>query len=200
MTDDANSLDDLLARMPEIAKAVSVFPEGVQQSVLDALMAAAGASIAPVQQQAAASDPDGGVTRTKSPRRKRRTGKDADGAKSRRVISVQPKVVKDLDLRPKGKKSFAEFASDKNPTSNHDRTAVALYYLANEANINPVTRDHVFTAYREMGWKIPTDFANSLQQTATKKRFLDTSDAEDLRLLTPGLNRVEHDLPEQKKS
>jgi len=202
MAEDKTPLDDLLARMPEIAKAVSAFPEGVQQSAFDALMAtASGASVTPVPEQASG-DSNGETTgrkpKTGKSRRKRGAG-DTTG-KPRRGVSAQPKVVKELDLRPKGKKSLADFAAEKNPTSNHDKTAVALYYLANEANVSPVTRDHVFTAYREMGWKIPTDFANSLQQTATKKRFLDTSDAENLRLLTPGQNRVEHDLPEQKKS
>ena len=56
----------------------------------------------------------------------------------------------------------------------------------------PSTVDQVYTAYREMGWKLPPDFSNALRLTASKKRYLDTKDADDLRLLNPGLNRVEH--------
>jgi hypothetical protein len=158
------------------------------------------APAAPVREQAS------GESKLETTRRSRaekpgRTRRAGGGTKSKLSRgSGQPKVVKDLDLRPKGKTSFADFVKEKGPASNNDKTVVALYYLANELKISRVTRDHVFTAYREMGWKIPNDFANSLQQTATKKRFLDTSNADDLRLLTPGLNRVEHDLPKQKKS
>jgi hypothetical protein len=193
-----NELDTLLSRMPEIAKAVSAFPEAVQQSAFDALIASATGT--PSAAAGAVADPAARRPRkasATSAKRKRTTGAEGE-PKTRRAVSSQPKVVKELDLRPKGKKSLSDFAAEKNPTSNHDRTIVALYYLANVAEISPVNRDQVFTCYREMGWKIPPDFANSLQQTATKKRYLDTSDAEDLRVLNPGLNRVEHDLPLKK--
>jgi hypothetical protein len=195
MAANKNPLDDLLARMPEIATAVSQFPEGVQQSAFDALMAAAGAPAVAAPQP---SSPEQGGTTRKKGSRKRRAQKEQGDGKPRRAVSAQPKQVKDLDLRPDGKKSLADFVAEKGPSSNHDRTAVALYYLANIAEISPITRDHIYTCYREMGWKIPTDFANSLQVTATRKRYLDTSNAEDLRLVTPGINRVEQELPQKK--
>jgi hypothetical protein len=182
---------------------VSAFPESVQQSAFDSLMAAAGAAVAPAPGPASGEVYGQTPTRksgTPSPQRKRRQADEAGGTKSRRAVSSQPKLVKELDLRPKGKKSFSDFVNEKNPMSNHDKNAVAVYYLANVAGISPVTRDQVYTAYREMGWKLPNNFANSLQLTATKKRYLDTSDADDLRLLNPGLNRVEQDMPKQKQS
>jgi hypothetical protein len=204
VADDTNTpLDDLLARMPEIAKAVSAFPEGVQQSAVDALMAAARGTAAP----APTPPPDevAGDTAPKrrgagTKRRKRDTGADTGNGKPRRAGSSQPKVVKELDLRPKGKKSLADFVKEKNPTSNHDKHAVTVYYLSNVAGISPVSSDDVFTAWREMGWKLPPDFLASLRLTASKKRYLDTSDSGALRLLNSGVNRVEHDLPPQKKS
>lgn len=199
--DNTNALDGLLKRMPDIAKAVAAFPEGVQQSAFDALMAAAGTGVAPAPdstpKQVEGQTPKvGGGAR----RHKRRVSSDGSNGKPRRGGSSQPKLDKELDLRPKGKKSFADFVKEKNPTSNHDKNAVTVYYLATIAGINPVTRDHVFTGYREMGWKLPNNFANSLQLTATKKRYLDTRNSDDIRLLNSGLNRVEHDLPQQKKN
>jgi hypothetical protein len=50
-----------------------------------------------------------------------------------------------------------------------------------------------------VGWKLPPNFLASLRLTASKKRFLDTSNGEALQLLNTGVNRVEHDLPVQKK-
>ena len=202
MADDATQLDDLLGRMPAIAKAVSAFPEAVQQSAFDALMAAATGATAP------APAPDGGGGGTVAPKRRRSgtrprkaepTAESANAKPRRAGGPSQPKIVKELDLRPKGKTSFADFVKAKNPRNNHDKHAVAIYYLSNEAGLSTVSSDDVFTAWRDAAWKLPPDFLASLRLTASKKRFLDTSNSEALRLLNTGVNRVEHDLPVHKK-
>lgn len=201
MTDDTTQLDDLLARMPAIAKAVSAFPEAVQRSAFDELMAAATGNTAP------APAPDGGdgeVAPKKRrsgtrPRKAKPSAENGDAKPRRATGASQPKIVKELDLRPKGKTSFADFVKAKNPTNNHDKHAVAIYYLSSEAGLSTVSSDDVFTAWRDAGWKLPPDFLASLRLTASKKRFLDTSNSEALRLLNTGVNRVEHDLPVQKK-
>ncbi len=201
MTDDTTQLDDLLARMPAIAKAVSAFPEAVQRSAFDELMAAATGNTAP------APAPDGGdgevapkKRRSGTRPRKAKPSVENGDAKPRRATGAsQPKIVKELDLRPKGKTSFADFVKAKNPTNNHDKYAVAIYYLSNEAGLSTMSSDDVFTAWRDAGWKLPPNFLASLRLTASKKRFLDTSNSEALRLLNTGVNRVEHDLPVHKK-
>jgi hypothetical protein len=201
MAGDTNQLDDLLGRMPAIAKAVAAFPEAVQQSAFDALMAAATGDSTP----APVSGGGSGEVATKKRRsatqpRKAKPSAENGSAKPRRAAgSSQPKIVKELDLRPKGKTSFADFVKAKNPTNNHDKHAVAIYYLTNEAGLPTVSSDDVFTAWRDAGWKLPPDFLASLRLTASKKRFFDTSDGEALRLLNTGVNRVEHDLPVQTK-
>jgi hypothetical protein len=198
MAGDTTQLDDLLGRMPAIAEAVSAFPEAVQQSAFDALMAAATGNAPPVR--------DGGKTVPKNRRsgtrvRKAEPSAEKGDAQPRRAAGASPpKVVKELDLRPKGKTSFADFVKAKNPTSNHDKHAVAIYYLINEAGLSTVSIDDVFTAWRDAGWKLPPDFAASLRLTASKKRFVDTSNSESLTLLNTGVNRIEQDLPVQKKS
>jgi hypothetical protein len=135
MADDTTQLDDLLDRMPAIAKAVSAFPEAVQQRAFDALMAAAPGKTAPAPAPKGA----GGEVAPKKRRsgarlRKAEPSAESSNAKSRRGAGAsQPKIVKELDLRPKGKTSFADFVKAKNPTSNHDKHAVAIYYLSHEA-------------------------------------------------------------------
>ena len=201
MADDATQLDDLLGRMPAIAKAVSAFPEAVQQSAFDALIAAATGDTVP----APVPHDGGGEVAPKRRRsgtrpRKAEPNAESSNAKPRRAAGPsQPKIVKELDLRPKGRASFADFVKTKNPTNNHDKHAVAIYYLSNEAGLSTVSSDDVFTAWRDAGWKLPPDFLASLRLTASKKRFLDTSNSEALRLLNTGVNRVEHDLPVHKK-
>lgn len=195
MADDMTQLEDLLGRMPAIAKAVSAFPEAVQQSAFEVLMATAVGNTPPEP-----SGDDGKVApmrrRPRGQPRKAEPNAQTGSVKPRRSAGAsQPKVVKELDLRPKGKTPFADFVKAKNPMNNHDKHAVAIYYLSNMAGLSTVSSDHVFTAWRDAGWKLPSDFRASLRLTASKKRFIDTSNSEAVQLLNTGVNRVEHDLP-----
>lgn len=201
MADDTTQLDELLGRMPAIAEAVSAFPEAVQQRAFDVLMAAAtGSTVRAPVSNGGADEVAPKKRRSGTPRRKAEPNAENSNAKARRGAGAsQPKIVKELDLRPKGKTSFADFVKAKNPTNNHDKHAVAIYYLSHEAGLPTVSSDDVFTAWRDAGWKLPPDFLASLRLTASKKRFLDTSNSQGLRLLNTGVNRVEHDLPVQKK-
>jgi hypothetical protein len=75
----------------------------------------------------------------------------------------------------------------------------AVYYLKEIAGVSPVTVDHVYTCYRDQGWPLPADPGQALRLTATKKRFLDTGDRDDIRLTSTGTNYVEHELPKPAK-
>ena len=68
-----------------------------------------------------------------------------------------------------------------------------------EAEVSPITVDHVFTCYRIAGWKIPPDLANSLRLTASKKGYIDTANSQNILLANHGINRVEHELPVKPK-
>ncbi len=193
MANDQN-LDDLLKRMPEIAKAVSAFPEGVQQSAFEALMAAAGGD----KPAAAASTPEETQVRKTRSRRKKPSG-DGDGAGRVRRASGSPSVIRDLDLTPKGKTSLKDFVAAKQPKTQHDYNSVSVYYFAEELGIAAVTLNHVFTAYKDMKWREPASLSNSLSLTAVRKRFLDTSNMDDIKLTPAGRNHVQHDLPPAKK-
>jgi hypothetical protein len=50
-----------------------------------------------------------------------------------------------------------------------------------------------------MRWKEPADLANSFALTANRKRFFDTSNLDDIKLMPAGRTRVEHELPVKKK-
>lgn len=198
---DKAGLDALLARMPDIAKAVSAFPEGVQQSAFDALIAAAGGG--------GATGP-GARTRVEAPpkptpkRQTRRRKQNMDGVqleKPRRARRAggSPSQVRDLDLAPKGKTSLRDFAGEKQPKTNHDYNVLSVYYLSEELGIAEVTLNHVFTCYRDMRWKEPANLANSLALTANRKRYLDTANLDSITLMPTGRTHVEHDLPPKKK-
>jgi hypothetical protein len=192
----------LLEEMPAIAKAVNAFSsESVQQRAFDALVDAyEGGRSGPV---AAKLDPPSTQQQqqTRKPRKQRKQPAAGTGqATTSKRRSGPPKQLKDLDLAPRGTTSLADFVKEKDPTTNHDRNVVSVYYLLHKAEIGAVDLDHVFTCYRDMGWAIPSDLANSLAMTSSKKRYLDTSDLDNIRLTSRGLNRVEQELPKPAKS
>ena len=192
---EGTDLNKLLEQMPKIAEAVSAFPEAVQQQAFDALMAAAsGAPVTttPVREQ-------NGDSSSKTPSKKRSTrsnsASDENGGAKKKRGRGAPTAIKDLDLAPKGKKSFAAFVEEKQPKTQHDKNAVSVYYLEHVLGETPITLNHVFTCYRDAQWPVPTNPANSLALTAARRMFLDTSDLDDIKLMPRGLNHVEQALP-----
>lgn len=183
-----DSFNRLMEALPRIAETVKQLPEALQLQAFQALLEEFRGSQPrrhPAKQAKASEVPTAPSKETRKPKRKRTRG---------------PKIRKDLDLRPKGKTSLAEFAASKAPKNNDDKNVVSVYYLRRMARTEIVGMDHVFTCYREMSWREPTDLANSLAYTASRKGFLNTSTLEDIKLTPAGRNHVEHDLPRKKKA
>lgn len=197
-TDD---LEELLARMPEIAKAVNEFTsEAVQLAAFEALV---GSHDGPARKSRSTSNepdtPPGGKPTAKRPR-KRTPAKPSNGKPVKRKAAGSPTLDKNLNLRPGGKVSLKDFVVEKAPTDNMQRSIVAVYYLSHVLQLDAVTADAVFTCYREMSWKLPGDFRNHLQTIASRKGWLDTSDTDAITMTASGINFVEHDLPKSAKT
>lgn len=207
-------LDALLERMPAIADAINAFTsEAVQTDAFAALIAAfegkqhrvrtdhltdrseaadlsldendagdrSGVSDAP-----SAPDP-------KAPAPKRR--KSASNGK------IDWAVVHSLDLTPPGKQSFAEFVALKQPKSNEDKYAVAVYYLENELQLPNVTKNEIGTIFRmTKDWREPTAVVKGLKMTSLRKATIDASNADDLKITPRGRNFVEYELPPRAKA
>jgi hypothetical protein len=62
-----------------------------------------------------------------------------------------------------------------------------------------VTVSAVYTFFKTLNWPLPADLKNALQQ-AGSAGWLDTADAENIKLTSTGENLVEHSLPPSKKS
>jgi len=123
---------------------------------------------------------------------KRKTGKKKPKGK------VLPKQIKDLNLKPQGKKSGQDFALEKKPTNAMHKGVVAVYYLRDVLGLPAISVDHVFTFFKNATWKIPADLFNTLQQ-AGSAGWLDTADSQNIIITPIGENLVEHDLPKQGK-
>lgn len=126
-------------------------------------------------------------------------GRVTTGRKRKAKSKVAPKQIKDLNLRPKGKESVGDFADKKRPTNQMQKCVVALYYLLNVLKLDKAGLNHVFTVFKDVGWRVPANLANTLHQTGTVG-WLDTADSEDLKVTGIGENLVEHDLPKAKVS
>lgn len=127
------------------------------------------------------------------------------GATKKKVGSKKAKgrtaigLVKDLNLKEKGKKSLDAFADEKKPGSNLEKCAVAVNYLHNELGLTGVNTCHVFTCFKHLGWRVPADLQNTLQRTASVRGWLDTSNMDDIKVTTMGENLIDHDLPRASK-
>jgi hypothetical protein len=138
--------------------------------------------------------------RAKKTSRRRTTADNGKPRKSGRRGTSSPSIVRDLSLRPDGKQSFMDFADEKRPRSHFEKQAVAVYWLSKSFGMQQgITIDHINTCYVGANWKRPANFENSVQVSATRKGWIDTSDGSDIRITVPGEDVVVHDLPSKSE-
>jgi len=118
-------------------------------------------------------------------------GKSGSGKKKSKAI---PKLIKSLSFNPNGKKSGKSFAEEKKPTNAKEKGVVAAYYCRDVLEVDAVTIDHVFSFFKAVGWPIPADLLNTLQQ-AGSAGWLDTADSQNIVITAMGDNLIEHTLP-----
>ena len=192
------SLSKLLETMPAIAEAVNSFraPE-VQRAAFDVLISAAvGEPALPVP------SPPNGVTAPVSVKlqgnnRKKKTS-PSKAAKKSKVTAIS--VDSSINLEPADGVSLVDFIEDKRPSSLVDKSMACIYWLKNIAETDAVGVSQVYTCYKRMGWQTPKNPANHLQAIAASKKWLDTSNMDDVTLTHTGTQFVEHELPKVAKT
>ena len=128
-----------------------------------------------------------------------RISKKNKASKKTPRLKSSPTLVKELNLKPSGKKSFADFVKEKSPSSNAEKCVVCAYYILNELKQGPVSTNHVFTCFKSIGWRVPARLENTLAWVANQKAWLYTASMSDIKLTTHGDNLIELDLPRKKK-
>lgn len=132
----------------------------------------------------------------KTPKAKTPPNGDSKKPRSSKGKASTPSIVKDLNLRPKGKTGLRDFYNQYKANSNLEKNLVFVYWLQEEAGVANITEDHVFTCYRDIpGVKAPAAMYQSLIDTSRRKGWLDTTDTDDVKVTIPGVNHIEHDLP-----
>jgi hypothetical protein len=128
-----------------------------------------------------------------------RAAKPKGKSKAKTSSGASPSIVRDLNLKPKGRDSFDKFAAQKKPNSNVHKCVVAVYYLRHELDLPSATVDHVYTCFKHMQWRVPSSLANTMAYVSSVHGWLDTRNMGDIKLTTIGENLVEHDLPTSSK-
>jgi hypothetical protein len=72
-----------------------------------------------------------------------------------------------------GKPTFAEFVAQKDPKSDMQKYLCAAFWLKTCKSVNEVSIDHMYTAYKVMGWALPTVPVQPMRELAATrdKRF-----------------------------
>jgi hypothetical protein len=125
---------------------------------------------------------------------KKQKNKPRNSGKSR----IAESIIKELNLFPKDKISFADFGKEKAPKNFLEQCTVSVYYLKEILELNNIAPNHVFTCFKSAGWKLPASVYDRLTKTASEKGWIDTSEMNDIKISSGGLNLVEHELPKKE--
>lgn len=184
----------LKREIPEMAKAVELFPPEVRaaafQVLVDCFFGGSGPTRldggSPANTIDDASPPAPARAKVKSPKRE---------AGSRESYAID----RQLNLRgDKSIPSFKDFHRDKAPQSKMEFNAVAVYYLHKIVGLSPVTLNHVFTCYAEVKERPPEHFKQSLIDTKNKQGWVELTKDGNVEIPHRGVVFVEHDLPRTK--
>jgi len=103
------------------------------------------------------------------------TGVNGPDRPKRRAAPRAPKFLSDLDLT-KAPVQLADFVQDKNPQGDMDKYAVIAAWFKQHLNADEITIDHVFTAYKALGWQaeLPDDPSQTFRNLKSNKNWFDS--------------------------
>lgn len=127
----------------------------------------------------------------------KQNGDGEHNKKKKKTASAQkmPVLVKDLDLLGKGKlKSLKDFVNTYTPKAAMEWNLLFVYYLQKILEIEGIGIDHIYTCYKHVNIKPPTQIYQSLIDTARKKGSINTDSMESIKVTISGENLVEHEM------
>ena len=95
---------------------------------------------------------------------------------NRRSAPRAPRFLNDLDLT-KAPVGLADFVQEKkSPDGDMDRYAVIAVWFKRQFNTEEITIDHIFTAYKALGWqaKLPGDLSQTFRNLKSNKNWFDS--------------------------
>lgn len=116
------------------------------------------------------------------------------GKKSQSKSTASYSLVGALNLNPSDKDSLKEFVTRYKPSGNYDYNIIFIYYLEKVLNVKAIDPNHIYSCYKGIGIKYPSNIRQSLFNTKQRRGWVDTSNLNDIKLTASGENAVEHDL------
>ena len=98
-------------------------------------------------------------------------GNVTDRAK-RKYVPRAPQFLSSLDLTS-GSVPLEEFVKQKNPVEIPDKYAVIATWFKEHRQLDEITADHIFTAFKLLKWQIPDDPGQPLRDLKSKKHWFD---------------------------
>ncbi len=95
--------------------------------------------------------------------------------------------------------SLRSFYESKNPQSGFERNAVFVFFMQKKKNMTGITPGHIYGCYNVIGVRFPAALKQSILDTSNKKKWLDSSDTNNITLTLAGEAFVSHNLPSNKE-
>lgn len=107
--------------------------------------------------------------------------------------SSTPSILTDINLSPDDKESLRSITSTLSISNAQEHNTVFVYYLERILGLSGITPDHIFTCYKHLGIKPPSNLRQSLFDTRSRKGWIDTTSINDIKITAEGINKVEYD-------
>lgn len=111
--------------------------------------------------------------------------------------AAQPKPRKgytfmnEFNLSPAGVPSWKDYAAEKNPQNENDKSLAASAWTQTHGGVDPFTGRHLFTCFRAMDWPTQVDMTQPLRTMKSKKSYYENPSSGKWKLTTIGLQAAE---------
>lgn len=113
--------------------------------------------------------------------------------KGRSTNGSEPIYLVNFEFAPQGHESLRDYYKKFAVKSNFEKNLVFVHYLQEVIKTENISKDHIYSCYREVGEKIP-NVPQSLKDTKHNKSWIDTSNMNDIKITRVGLNYISQDL------
>lgn len=99
-------------------------------------------------------------------------------------------LITELNLNPTGKDSLKNFVSKYKASVSAEYNLVFVYYLQKIIGEKNIGSNHIYTCYKDLKIKFPSNIRQSLIDTKSRKGWIDTSNMNDIKVTTVGENAI----------
>jgi len=119
----------------------------------------------------------------------------SNGTKAKRAAPPRPNILNTLDVKS-GQIPLKEFLDQRPPKKSQERLLVVAAWLFRQHQIENFNRDHIYTAYQQMGggkdWRYPATFDDYVRTLTNRKGWFEKGTPEGhFKVTIVGLNHAD---------